>query len=479
MTSGQQEIRTVMRKELKELVRDGRMRLLGAIVFILTIAALAFGAQQAVLAEHEREHAEERAHSQWEGQGDKNPHVAAHYGTHVFAPTSVVTAIDPGVTAYLGRAIKVEAHRSNLAAHASARDGSGLQRLGDFSVASVLLQLVPLLIIALGYGLWSRERESGTLRQLLATGVNPTTLFWGKALALTVVLAALLVPAGLIILGVLWSIGGGDSGTLSRLGLMGMSYAVYFAVFGALTLAASARFKSARGALVGMIAIWGLVVLVVPRVATEVAGAAVPLPSRAEFARSVTQGLTKGVDGATDRDVAVEAIAKDMMAKQGISGAGMLVDESFIRGIELQAEAEWENTVLAHVTAGLNDQLASQEQAVEWVGLLSPFVAMRTLSMGLAGTDLAHHRRFTEYTETWRQAFIKHLNDAFSKQAGAEGWDYKAGKELWQSAPPYKYETPPATFGLSAHLISAVSLGCWLVLSLLMAWFAARRLRVV
>ena len=33
-----------------------------------------------------------------------------------------------------------------------------------------------LLIIALGYGLWSRERESGTLRQLLSTAVDRRTL---------------------------------------------------------------------------------------------------------------------------------------------------------------------------------------------------------------------------------------------------------------------------------------------------------------
>ena len=41
-------IKHVARKEVREIVRDGRMRLLGVIVIILTLAALAFGAQQAV-----------------------------------------------------------------------------------------------------------------------------------------------------------------------------------------------------------------------------------------------------------------------------------------------------------------------------------------------------------------------------------------------------------------------------------------------
>ena len=83
----------VAKKELKEILRDGRLRLLGFIVVILALAALAFGAQQTERSQHAREHAQERAAKQWEGQGEKNPHVAAHYGTHVFAPTNVALSL--------------------------------------------------------------------------------------------------------------------------------------------------------------------------------------------------------------------------------------------------------------------------------------------------------------------------------------------------------------------------------------------------
>ena len=143
-------IKHVARKEVREIVRDGRMRLLGVIVIILAIAALAFGAQQTTRAQEARENAMDRAETQWEGQGERNPHSAAHYGTHVFAPTSVVTAIDPGVSPYLGRSVEIKAHKRTLASHSEAQDSGGSKRLGSFSVASVFLLLVPLLIIALG-----------------------------------------------------------------------------------------------------------------------------------------------------------------------------------------------------------------------------------------------------------------------------------------------------------------------------------------
>ena len=312
-------VRIVASKELRELVRDGRLRLLGVIVFVLALAGLVFGVQQSERAEHARAHAQHRAAKQWQGQGKKNPHVAAHYGTYVFAPSSVATAIDPGVSAYLGRSVKIEAHQRNLASHSAAQDSAGMQRLGSFSVATVLLQLLPLLIIALGYGAWSRERERGTLRQLLSTGVDRRWLLLGKASALFIIVAGLLVPAGLIILAVLWWLGGGDLGTIGRLAFLALGYSVYFCVIGGVTLYASAAARSSRAALVAMIGVWGMFCLAAPRAASEVAGAVAPLPSQAQLAREVADSLQRGIDGKAERETAIDAITADSAAGQGIA----------------------------------------------------------------------------------------------------------------------------------------------------------------
>ena len=472
-------IRFVAQKEIREIVRDGRLRLLGVLVVILALAALAFGAHQTYRAQEAREHARETAVSQWENQGEKNPHVAAHYGTHVFAPTSAATAIDPGVSAYLGRSVKIEAHRRNLAGHTAASDGAALQRLGDFSVATVLLLLIPLLIVALGYGLWSRERERGTLRQLLSTGVEPRALFWGKAIALAMVVGALLIPAALLILAALWALGGGDAGTLLRLGLLGLGYGVYFAIFGALTLFASAMARSSRGALVGLVGVWGVLCLIAPRAATEVSATLAPLPSRAELARQIDHGLAWGLDGKTERDPAIDAMVRDLMAEEGYANTGLMVDDTFLTGFELRAEARWEDAIYNHHVKALNDQIATQESRVSWAGLVSPYVAMRALSAGLCGTDFAHHRHFTDYAEGWRQALVDRLNATFAERAGALGWDYRAGSELWKNSPPFTYQPPGAGFALRTHLIDVTSLLLWLVLAFGLAVGSARRVRAV
>ena len=472
-------IRQVVRKELREITRDGRLRILGVLVIVLGLAALAFGAEQTERAQHAREHASERAAKQWEGQGTKNPHVAAHYGTHVFAPTSVATAIDPGVSTYLGRSIKVEAHKRNLAAHSSAQDSAGIQRLGSFSVATVLLQLIPLLIIALGHGLWSRERERGTLRQLLSTGVDRRTLFWGKTIALGISVAALLIPAGAVLLVVLWILGGGDDATLLRVLLLAISYAIYFALFGALTLYASAKANSSRSALVILIALWGLFCLIMPRAGTEVASLLKPLPSQAQLARDVSQSLARGVDGKMERESAIEALTADLMAAEGLADTGMLVQGAQISGLELQAEAQWEDMIYDHHMMALDAQIQSQENVMGWIGFLSPFVAMRELSAGICGTDFAHHRHFTDYVELWRKRLVTQLNRDFASNAGSAGWEYKAGPELWKKVPAFDYQPPSGFSAFKTHRVSVIALLFWLVATMLLARRSAHKVRVV
>ncbi len=472
-------IPTITRKELTEIIRDGRLRALGVIVLILAFTALAFGVQQTQRAQGERDAARESSVKQWEGQGKKNPHVAAHYGTHVFAPTSAATAIDPGVSPYLGRSVRVEAHRRNLAAHSAAEDSAALQRLGDFSVATVLLLLIPLLIIALGYGLWSRERERGTLRQLLSTNVRRQDLFWGKALALGTIIGSLLAPAAVIIIGALWSLGGGDGDTLIRLGLLALSYSIYYGIFAGLTLYASATSASSRTALAALVGVWGLFCLITPRAASEIASAAQPLPSQAELGRQIKESLENGLDGKTPSEDAIEALLKKLKADKGIADTGMLVDDTFLTGFELQAESRYEDGIFNHHVNRLNDQIQAQEYAVSWAGFLSPFIAMRALSAGLCGTDYAHHRHFTDYAEGWRQQLVDGLNQTFAEKAGAKGWDYTAGKELWQSGPPFAYRAPGASFAIQHHLIDLTALFAWLLLAIVLALRSAQKVKVV
>lgn len=469
----------VARKEFTEVIRDGRLRLLAVLVAVLGVAALGFGARQTIDAQDERSDAMERAKAQWEGQGAKNPHVAAHYGTYVFAPISIVSAIDPGVSAQLGRSIKMVAHKQNLPEHATAKDSGASAQMGGFSVSMILLKLVPLLIIALGYGMWSRERERGTLRQILSTGVSRTALFYGKSLALLGIIALLLVPASLIVLAVLSAVGGFDTQVLGRLLSLGLAYGVYFATFAALTLMISAVSRTSQGALVSLVTMWGLFCLLLPRAAVESATHQAPLPSRAEFQRQIKESLATGIDGQAERETAVDALVKDILAKQGFANAGFMLDPAAARGAELRAEAKWEDMVFDHHVGALNASITEQEKHYVGFGWVSPYVAMSAVSKALCGTDFEHHQDFSRGAEKWRKSFVEMLNDTFVKESGGEGWNYKAGPEVWSKAPPFVYSSPTVYFALGQVGGPLLSLFLWLVISFGLAGYFTHRMRVV
>ncbi len=463
----------VARREILDLSRDGRFRALGAAVVGLLVVGLAFGARQAEVTRIERADATRAAERHWREQDDKNPHVAAHYGKHVFKPAGVLSFVDPGVEPYLGVSVKLEAHRRNALVGARARDGTGLSRFGRLSAAAVLQLLVPLLVVGLGFAAWTSERERGTLRLLASQGVPPRRLLLGKVLGLSAGLGAALVPALAVgAAAAAWLGGaGGDPGTPARLAALALAFLIYFVVWIFVTLAASARAASSRSALVGLLALWVATALIVPRAATDVAARFAPVPSAHELQGAVARSLAEGVPGSGEREERVAAITETILERQGFAGAETLMDASLLQGIELQAEAAFENEVLDHHHGAYAAALARQEALVGWAALASPVLAMRSISAGLAGTDLAHHRHFERAAEEHRRALIDMLNRDFAERAGTAGWDYRAGAELWERAPVFAYAPPSVGWALGSHAASLASLALWL----LVAAFAATR----
>ena len=473
-------VRAIARKEIRELSRDGRFWTVGAAVVGLLLASLAFGFRQARAAHAERTAAQRVAEEQWRGQDKKNPHVAAHYGTYVFKTTGALTFVDPGATPFLSVSVKLEAHKRNPLEGARAQDGTALQRFGRLSVASVLQLLVPLLVIGLGFAAWTGERERGTLRQLASLGVPARAQLAGKALGLSGALAALVAPAVLLGAAAVALLGDGGvaaAGSTARLSWMAAAYAVYFAAYVAVTLFVSAVAPSSRFALVTLLGFWVASGLVVPRAAADAAARLAATPAQADVARDVRQSLEAGLPGVPREDRVAE-ITGELLERQGFQGAETLMDASLLEGIELQAEAIFENEVLDHHFARLGDAIERQEQLVQWASVASPLLAVRGLSMALAGTDYAHHRHFADAAEQHRRRLVDLLNRDFAEKAGASGWSYKAGRELWDRAPALSYAPPTVGWALRRQAVSLGALAGWLLAGAAAAWIAVSRMRV-
>ena len=466
--------RHIARKEFTDMLRDGRFRWCSILVGALLLVSLGHGWVQAREAQQELAAAQATAREHWESQGEKNPHSAAHYGIYAFKPRLALSFVDEGIDPYAGTSVWLEAHRQNDFLLRPAQDATAAQRVGALTAAQVLQHLVPLLIILLAFGAFAGERERGTLRQLLSTGIGRRELAVGKSLGIAGALALLLVPAAVVGAAAL-VVGspGPASSPLARGTVLAGVYLAYFTAFLALSLAVSAWARSSRTALVILLGVWVMNGLVAPRVAVDLSKWLHPTPSAVEFARTMERELASGVDDISRPDRA--ALTERLLTEYGVERVEDLpINES---GVYLQESEEFGNRIFDRNYGALWDTFERQGNVHETLAVAAPLLAVRTLSMGLAGTDVEQHRHFATAAEAYRRELMRRMNGDLAENSRS-GEVYLAGPELWAEVPPLEYDAPSLGWVLGNRILSLVVLGIWLAGTVVAAALRVRRAEV-
>lgn len=465
-------IARIARKECLDLARDGRFRTTAAIVMVLLVAALAAGWRHYTEVRRQHDSAARATRTQWLNQGRKNPHSAAHYGVYAFKPRTQLSMVDSGVDPYLGVAAWLEAHKQNEFKYRPAQDRTALQRFGELTAAEVLQLLVPLLIVLLTFGAFAAERESGTLRQLASLGVPLQRLAAGKALGIGGALATVLLPASVVgVLALAIADDGALAGSVSRTLATVLLFLLYFAIVLALSLAVSARARTSRLALIALLAFWMFNGLVAPRLTADVAAWRHPTPSAVEFATAMEREL----NDTAEIERRLERRRAEVLKAFNVAS----IDAAPINfsGISLQEGEEHGNEVFDRHYGALFDTFERQNLLYQLGGYVAPLVAVRSLSMALAGTDFAHHRHFVQAAESYRRAIQRVMNDDI-KLSSRAGVPYVAGPEVWSNVPAFEYQTPGAAWALVTQTFSLAALIGWAALSLLLLRAALRSVAI-
>jgi ABC-2 type transport system permease protein len=472
-------ILTIARKEATEVARDGRFRWLAAAVLVLLVGALVTGWQEVRSTRRAVAAARAAEDAVWLDQGAKNPHSAAHFGRYAFKPKPALAYVDPGVDSYLGVAVWLEAHWQDPFQLRPAEDRTAVHRFGELTAAWALQYAAPLLIVLVAFAAFAGERDRGTLQQLASLGVPPPELALGKALGLAAALAAVLVPAAALGAAVLlFGFPGAGAGDTARRGLvLAGGYLVYFAAVLGVALAVSARARTARTALIVLLAFWIASGLLVPRLAADLAERLHPSPTPHAFYAAIDRAHEEGVDGQGPPDERRAALEGRVLAEYGVGSLEELPVN--FAGISLQASEEHANLIFDRQFGELWRTYERQEAVHRWAALASPLLAVRALSMTLAGTDFGHHRHFADAAERHRRVLVEYLNDDMAQNAGDQDYGYLAGPELWAGAPTFTYRAPGLDWALDRSAGSAAALAAWLVVAGLAAVLAARRLRPV
>ncbi|QPK61866.1 DUF3526 domain-containing protein [Methylomonas sp. LL1] len=467
-------ITAIIRKEFISTLRDGRLLTLGVSVLAIFIGFFLTSTHELQQLRLEKHSVGITAKEQWNSQSVKNPHSAAHYGIYVFKPDSPAAALDPGLRPFIGQSLWLEPHKRNLTRFNPSADQIVANRFGQASTSFVLYALLPLMIVALSFTSISQERERGTLRMLHSLGIAARQLVFGKLLGLLGAFMLVLSPALLVavpLLGQNFSLGLDD---VLRLFALLLLFLIYYAIFAALAIAASAYFRTSRITLFCLLAFWLASVFVAPRLGAVTAEALSPNPSAGQFWQAIKTDIDQGLEGDGNHEQRAQAFEAKILAQYGVSRK----EDLPVGFVSLNRQHNDSYSVRVHALHfdRLRDNFARQQRLTHIASWLGPSLSIRSLSMALAGMDLAHQRNFEDAAEDYRHYFIDLTEDWDRERSHGTERSAKGKESDWRSVKAFEYQAPDIVFALKSARLDFIVLMGWLAFALALLTLSAKRL---
>jgi ABC-type transport system involved in multi-copper enzyme maturation permease subunit len=267
---------------------------------------------------------------------------------------------------------------------------------GRLDLSFVAVVLSPLLLIALGYGVFASDRERGTARLILAQAGSPAALLAARSVnRLALVLAPLLLGAGWLLLA-----GPAIEGRPAAAGLWLTVAALGLLFWWALVLLVNSLRVTAESAALALIATWALLVFVAPAAINAGAQAVYPPPSR----------LTQIVEGRAAEIGANTAYENDHPTL-AVTGPAR-VRESIARNYQIGLDVERQ---VAPGVLAFETHLARQQALVARAQLTSPSMTVAGVLASIAGTDAAAYNGLRAGARESLTAFKRTLAEPVEK----------------------------------------------------------------
>jgi ABC-2 type transport system permease protein len=451
-------LRPLVRLEILKLVRDFRLVAVmaafsGVLLLSGTVSWLNLREDAATKAQVA---AEERA--RWLGQGEKDPHSAAHYSIYAFRPAKALQAVDPGIVPFVGEAVWLEAHLQNDLLFRPQQDSNAFERLGLVDPAGLFIRLGPLAVFLLAFAVAAGERELGVLG--LALGTAPTRAGYFGAKVLSVIAVGIPVLVGpLVLIGVLslMTVGGGADDAV-RLLSWTLGAAAYIAILAAIGMAICMASRSVQTAFAGLLLSWVILSLAALPAASAVASWRSPVPSF----QQMKLVLADEAPAYWTPETGAEQIAS-ILQRYGASREEDLQQTINVRGAQLDVAERHAQAVFDREIGRFYDRVQAQDAVYASLGWLSPAVAFDAISAAFAGTDFFHHRHFIDAAEQYRRGLVNRMNADLIPNPAINGREHTNDGTLWSDVPAFAYRPRPALSAARAVTPALIALACWLL----------------
>ncbi|QJB32913.1 DUF3526 domain-containing protein [Chitinophaga oryzae] len=452
--------RTIAIKEWHMVLRNRTMAVTLLSALVLSGIAAAGSRLLYQQEQQQRETANRQFRQQWEQLRADDPHSAAHFGTYIFKPLTPLSRFDNGLESFTGNSLRIEAHVQHQMATPPLEPGDVYLRFGALTPATVLQLFFPLLLFFLCFNSYTQEKTSGTLRLMLIQGATPRHILRGKAAVYLGIMVLLLLLSMLLYFPTMTT-----TGNLPRIGLLVITYSCYASIFVILGLWLSAVARHAGQSLLLLCSIWLCWHILLPRLAAATGEALYPLPSQPYLQEKIDQAIKTGIDGNDPRDARTARLEQSVLQQYKVSSPAQLPVN--FDAIRLQADEDYMQRVYEKYAAMTDSQIRRQNSVQRYLAAADPYLAVRSISMALCGTDYEHQYHFYQAAGAYRNRFIRRLNQAMAYGGAHE-------RQLYQHAETFQY-TPPATAQVLRGLwLPALSLLLWLLISISLLNRAAR-----
>ena len=464
-------IRLICRKELTEVFRTATMSWLLAGMVVLVGLALYNGYTYAIDHQQLLSESQQVTYQQFINQGNKNPHLGAHFGFYAYKPMSDLALLENGIDDYTGNSFYLEPHQRGIVRFKEITDSTALRSFGFLNIGYFVQFILPLFIFLLSHNLFAKEWENGTIKMVLSSRVTARRLFAGKLLAGWLLVSALLALVILIPLGLL--LGQPQPVNLGTILPTYACYAIGLVVYAALLtvlgVSVSLLTRSSALALVLLTGFWLLGVFLVPRLVAELSRRVYPSITSVEFDRKTFREKEYGIGNEGTKDFRREQLKNRTLKQYGVSRLEDL--PVFFIPITIEYFEESDGKIMDQAYQAIETNENRQDRLILASAILSPFLAFRDLSMHLTATDMNTHYDFAAKAELHRRKVGEQVDAYYQKNT-------TASNAFWKTVPQFAY-CPP---GLSWRLTNALgAIGILLLWSMAVAGLmvvAYRRMRI-
>jgi len=260
-------------------------------------------------------------------------------------------------------------------------DNPSTLSVSAFDIASVLILVMPVLMIAVSFDVLASERSRGSLAIVLSSPMRLTRLVWTRLLFRN----GLLWLTAIAVMTVLLIVNDSGGDRYARFALwLGVSL-VYGAFWLAVIAFCIARFRSATNTAAAMVGAWLVFVLAMPAAIATLTEAAYPTPSRLAFLSEI-----RTAQGDTNRNLA--DMTRGFLMDHPDLSVGSDEVPSYFRAAFLSNDAAREAT--RPILDAYEDARAGRAQTLTFAQYLSPAIIARRLLGAAAGADLDRQHRF-------------------------------------------------------------------------------------